>query len=197
MLSQHPPELIAIASSVLTGQLSARLHALGVACSRGRQTKLFDFELPATRCCWEVDKFVWGARRGHTNNSPLNTAKRVVGGRQRQLGPPRCCMGLGGRGKWTEMLSGGVQAMAATYTDPTRLQMARDATGSQAPGQRAVYIRGPAVLSRCRGWEDGIAVDAAGSVCCTEPQASGVWSLWCVVGGPVHGGNFKPDLGVW
>lgn len=133
MLSQHRPELIAIASGVLTGRGFCKAddgpHAFGVACSRGRQTKLFDFELPATRCCREVDKFVWGVRTGaHKQLSPQHH-EEGNGGRQRQLGSPRSCMGLGGRWEWMEMLSGGVQAMAATYTDSTRLQMARDATG--------------------------------------------------------------------
>lgn len=65
---------------------------------------------------------------------------------------------------------------------------------SQAPGQRAVDMGGTAVLSRCRGWGDGIAARVvelgAGSVCCTEPQAEvcGV----CGHCGAVRGGWSRP-----
>lgn len=96
MLSQHPPELIAIASKrpdwtrfQLSARLTAHMRWLGLRAAAAGKPNFLNLSCwPAARCCREVEKFVWGGG-GHTNNSALNAAKREPGSREHQLRPAR------------------------------------------------------------------------------------------------------------
>lgn len=214
MLSQHPPELIAIASKrpdwtrfQLSARLTAHMRWLGLRAAAAGKPNFLNLSCwPAARCCREVEKFVWG--RGTTGAHKQLCPQRREEGTRESGTSIEACTGLGGRGKWTATMSGGVQATAATYTDSTRLQIARDATGMRHRRRRGNGRWIWEVQPFCRDAEAGgvellrgllswvLAVSVARNprrrcVVCV------VTVVRCVVGGLVPGGNFKPDLGVW
>lgn len=82
MLSQHPPELIAIASKrpdwtrfQLSARLTAHMRWLGLRAAAAGKPNFLNLSCwPAARCCREVEKFVWGG--GGTQTTLPSTPRR-------------------------------------------------------------------------------------------------------------------------